>query len=110
MKRVLEIRVYTLKPGTGAEFLVLAVNKVLPTLKRWNIDVVAIEPSLETPDAFCLLRAYDSMAHLQQSEDAFYGSDEWRSGPREGILSRIETYSTVVLEMDEAVINAMRRA
>ena len=37
------------------------------------------------------------------------GSDEWRQGPREAILSLIETYTEVVLEMDEATVDGLRR-
>ena len=43
------------------------------------------------------LRAYPSLEALQRSQDAFYGSDEWREGPREAIVSRIESGSPVVL-------------
>jgi hypothetical protein len=54
------------------------------------------------------MRAYDDLDHRQSSEDAFYGSDEWRSGPREPILALIESYTDVVLELDEATIDGLR--
>jgi hypothetical protein len=43
------------------------------------------------------MRAYRSVDERQQSQDAFYGSDEWRSGPREAIVSKIETLISVVV-------------
>jgi hypothetical protein len=30
-------------------------------------------------------------------QDAFYGSEEWRNGPRESIVSRIESHLSTVL-------------
>ena len=38
-----------------------------------------------------------SVAELQQSQDAFYGSAEWRDGPREAIVSLIESDISVVI-------------
>jgi hypothetical protein len=45
-----------------------------------------------------LIRGFPSLAVRDEQEEAFYGSDVWRDGPREAILSRIESYHTVVLE------------
>jgi len=45
----------------------------------------------------------------QQSQDAFYGSAEWRQGPREPILALIESYTTIVLELDDVTIQGLRR-
>jgi hypothetical protein len=77
-------------------------------LRRWSVDVVAHGPSLHDPSGYYLMRAYDDLEHRQRSEDAFYGSAEWRSGPREPILALIESYGDVVLELDEATIDGLR--
>lgn len=77
-------------------------------LARWQIDVVASGPSLHNADAYYLIRAFTSLAHRQSSEDAFYGSDEWRQGHREAILALIETYSEVVLQLDDAIVDSLR--
>ena len=53
--------------------------------------------SLDDDDAYFLMRAYRSVDERQQSQDAFYGSDEWRNGPREAIVSKIETLISVVV-------------
>lgn len=108
-KKIIEIRSYNLKEGCGAVFHELILEHSLPMLKRWQVDVVACEPSFGNPDAYCLIRAYASLEDRQQSQDAFYSSEEWIQGPREAILSLIENYTSVVLEMDEATIQALRR-
>ena len=93
----MEIRVYTLRPGSGAEFHRLVVEESLPMLERWGIEVVAFGPSLDDEDSYYLIRAYSSVAELERSQASFYGSDEWRHGPRAAIVSRIESDISVVL-------------
>ena len=46
----------------------------------------------------------------QRSEDAFYGSDEWKNGPREAILAAIENYTTVVINVDAATLAGLRQS
>ena len=97
MGGIVEIRTYTLKPGSGAGFHRTFVKDALPMLERWGVDVVAFGPSLDDDDAYFLMRAYRSVDERQQSQDAFYGSDEWRNGPREAIVAKIETLISVVV-------------
>src|SRR6266498_1653476 len=102
MKHFVEIRSYNLKPGTRDEFHRLFLEAAMPLLKRWNLDVVAYGPSLHDQNSYYLMRRFDSLVQRDDSENSFYGSDEWRQGPREQILACIETYSEVVLELDDA--------
>ena len=97
MPAVVEIRTYALKPGTGAEFHRLVQQESIPMLERWGVDVVAYGPSLDDADLYYLVRAYASIADLRESQDAFYGSEEWRKGPREAIVSLIESDISVVV-------------
>jgi hypothetical protein len=97
---VVEIRTYVLRAGTGGDFHRLVVEESLPMLQRWGVDVLAYGPSLDDEDSYYLIRAYGSLAERQRSQNAFYGSDEWRHGPREAIVSRIESHSSVVLPAD----------
>ena len=100
MPGVLEIRTYKLVRGSGSEFHRLVVDESLPLLERWGVDVVASGPSLDDADLYYLIRAYATLEELQRSQDAFYGSDEWRHGPREAILALIESSISVVLSAD----------
>ena len=109
MSRFVEIRSYRLKPGTGADFHRLVVEQSLPMLKRWNVDVVAYGPSLHDADAYYLIRAYSSLSARQESQDAFYGSVEWRQGPRDAILALIESHTSFVIEMEEKELESLRR-
>ena len=105
---VLEIRCYNLKPGTRAAFHEVAEREALPLLARFKIDVVAHGPSHHDQDSYYLMRAFPSLEERQRAEDTFYGSDEWRNGPRAAVLAAIESYTTVVVPTDEATLRALR--
>ena len=109
MSSFVEIRSYTLKPGTRPAFHQLMRDQSLPMLQRWKVDVVAYGASAHDEDSYYLIRAYASLEARQQSQDAFYGSDEWLRGPREEILALIDTYTSIVLELDDATIDELRQ-
>ena len=106
---VVEIRSYNLKPGTRDSFDRLFVEQALPMLERWRVDVVAYGPSLHDKDSYYLMRAFPSIAERQKSEDAFYGSAEWKQGPREAILAAIDSYTTVVINADPVLLSSLRK-
>jgi hypothetical protein len=108
MSRFVEFRAYNLRRGSGPAFHALVSQKSLPLLRKWNIDVLAAGPSLHDPDSYFLVRAYDSLEQRQQSQDEFYGSPDWRQGPREAIIALIENDTSVVLELSEASVAALR--
>lgn len=109
MNHFVEIRSYNLKPGTREEFNRLFFEYALPLLLQWNVDVVANGPSLHDENSYYLIRRFDSLSHREESENAFYGSDEWRKGPREKILALIESYTEIVVELDEVTVQGLRK-
>lgn len=110
MTRVVEIRSYRLKPGVRPAFHALMEGASMPLVRAWGMDGVAFGPCRADADGYVLIRAFDDVAHLRASHDAFYGSDAWRQGPREAVLAAIESCATVVLELDDAGLDALRRA
>jgi ketosteroid isomerase-like protein len=106
--RVVEIRSYNLKPGSRDRFHQLVVKESLPMLQRFKVDVVAYGPSLHDADSYYLMRAFPDVTARQRSEDAFYGSEEWKKGPREAILADIVSYTTVVVEVDLPTLQRLR--
>lgn len=108
-QRLVEVRSYTLKPGTGSAFHALVEQQSVPLLKAAHMDVVAYGQSLHDPDAYYLIRSYESMEHLSKSQDAFYASSEWRQGPREAIIALIETDTNAVMWLTNEAVEAMRQ-
>ena len=106
--RILEIRSYNLKPGRHERFRQLFEGQASPMLERAGIDVVAFGPSLHDENSWLLMRSFPSIGDRQASEEAFYGSREWREGPRAAVLDCIESYTTVVVELDSTTIERLR--
>lgn len=109
---ILEIRTYRLKPGTREDFVRIMAERALPMLAEYGIDVVDHGPSLFDEDGAeeaYLMRAFASLAERDRLEDAFYSSRVWREGPREEIVSRIDSYHTIVIETPDAAVAALRR-
>ena len=109
MNYFIEFRSLNIKPGTREEFHRLYIEKALPLLKRWNFDVVAHGPSLQDENMYYVIRRYDSLAQRKQMEESYYGSDDWRQGPREAMLALIENYTDIVLELDQVTVQGLRR-
>jgi quinol monooxygenase YgiN len=109
MADIIEIRSYNLKPGQREEFHRLFRDEVYPMLKRWGVDVVAFGPSPQDDISYYLIRRYNDQGDLEQSQDAFYGSDEWRQGPREPVLACIENFTSIVLIVDPATLQGLRQ-
>lgn len=110
MNRLVEIRSYKLKRDNAEAFHATVSHEAVPMLLRWGTDIVAFGPGTQEPDSYFLVRAYADQADLDARQSAFYGSDEWRSGPREAIVSRIEYHVSTVLRMSESSLEDLRRA
>jgi hypothetical protein len=108
MQRLVEFRSYKLKPGSGSTFHDLVVNQSMLLLREHGTDVVAFGQSVDDPDTYFLVRAYDSLDHRRSSQDTFYSSAAWTSGPRQAIIDLIDAHSDVVVWLSRAAVDALR--
>jgi hypothetical protein len=107
-RRLVEIRAYRLKPGTRAAFQEAVTTRALPLVRAYGMDVVTHGPVPNDVDGYFLVRSFASLAELTAQEDEFYGSAPWRGGPREALVSRIETYVDTLLWMSPSAIDDLR--
>ena len=107
-RRLVEIRAYRLKPGTRDDFHAAMTRQALPMVRAYGMDVVAHGPSPLDADGYFLARSFASLAQLTAQEDEFYGSAPWREGPREALVSRIETYIDTLMWLSPAAIDDLR--
>ncbi len=107
---MVEIRSYNLKPGTRDRFHQLFLKEALPMLQRWKVDVVSYGPSLHDKDSYFLMRSFENVDARQKAEDAFYGSEEWIKGPRERVLADIDSFTTIVVQLDESTVQGLKNA
>ena len=107
-RRLLEIRAYRLKPGTRDDFHAAVTTRALPMVRAYGMDVVTHGPVPNDDNGYFLVRSFASLAQLTAQEDEFYGSAPWREGPREALVSRIETYVDTLLWLSPAAIDDLR--
>ena len=107
---MVEFRAYNLKQGSRDEFHRLVSEFSFPLMRQWNVDVIDFGPSLHDENSYYLIRAYSSLNERQSSQDAFYGSPDWRQGPRQAIVALIESHTAVVIEIESAVVDSLRKA
>jgi hypothetical protein len=110
VKRLVEIRSYKLKPGTGAKFHELVASQSVPLLLAAHMDVVAYGQSLHDADSYYLIRSYENREHRSASQDAFYSSSVWRQGPREAIIALIEADTNIVLWLTAESLQVLRQS
>lgn len=102
---ITEIRIYKFKENAASGFQKVFAEQSLPMMKRWKVDVVDFGFSLIDKDSFYLVRNYENLEHRKESQEAFYGSDEWINGPEKAIMNSIDTYNTVVVDSEKLIIN-----
>ncbi len=104
----LEIRSYHLIATGQATFDKLMREEALPLVRAAGMDVVAFGPTENTDDGYYLMRAWPSVeAHAAGTEE-FYSGSAWRDGPREAIMSWLETYSEILIPVSQAALAALR--
>ncbi|HDL6632612.1 TPA: NIPSNAP family protein [Yersinia enterocolitica] len=106
--RTVEILQYTLRKGSGVTFHAIMQEISVPLHQRHGIDVVSFGNSLHDPDCYYLIRAFDSAESMEAVPDAFYASDDWRSGPREGIVGSIKTSMKTVISLPQESVEGLR--
>ncbi len=109
MSRVVEILLYSLVDGMGVEFHEIMHSISIPLHKSAGMDVVTFGSSLHNSDAYYLLRAYDSLQHLNVSQDKFYSSDAWINGPRKDIVDRIVSSEKIVIPLKQNAIDYLKK-
>ncbi|NMH64501.1 NIPSNAP family protein [Shewanella salipaludis] len=107
-KKLIEIRTYKLKKGSGNKFHQLVANQSMPLHLDWGMDVVVYGQSVHDEDAYFLIRAYDSLEHLEFSQNEFYATEQWRNGPRQGIVDLIESDVNATLWLSNEAIESMK--
>jgi hypothetical protein len=95
---ITEIRIYKLKENVSEKFNKIFMEQSLPMMERWKINVADYGFSLIDQNSFYLIRNYESIEQRKVSQDAFYGSKEWISGPEKELMNCIDTYNTTVID------------
>jgi NIPSNAP len=99
-QEVIEILTLDIKPGKRDEFHNVYVTQSVPLLKKWNFNLVAYGPSLHDTNSYYVIRRFKNLDDREKSEDAFYGSDDWKSGPRNAIMGLVDHFAYAVVSAE----------
>ncbi len=99
-QEVFEILTLDIKPGRRDEFHNVYVTQSVPLLKKWNFNLVAYGPSLHDANSYYVIRRFKNLEDRKKSEDAFYSSDDWKSGPRDAIMGLVEHFAYAVVSTE----------
>jgi hypothetical protein len=108
MRHLLEIRTYRLKPGTLAAFHDAMHTQDVPMIRGAGMDVVSYGTSDHEEETYFLIRAYKNRAALVFEQTHFYGSHQWKEGPRSALIDRIDTYLNTLVWLSPQAIEEMR--
>ena len=102
VERMVEIRSYNLKPGTRDRFHQLFLKEALPMLQSLEgrcrrLRAIAARQGFVFPDA--RIRRRRTTAEGQRTRST--AAQEWIKGPRERVLADIDSYTTIVVHLDE---------
>jgi NIPSNAP protein len=104
---LLEIRLFTLKPGTRAEFDRISREGTIPLMRSLGITVVAHGPSLNNDNGYFLLRAFPSEQDRLERGQSLYTTPEWLANYDDVVPPMIDAYDTAVLSMDAAAFREL---
>ncbi len=106
---VLEIRLFTVKPGTREEFHRISEEGTIPLMRKHDIEVVAFGPSLNNEDGYYLIRAFDSEEHRITHSQVIYNVPEWEEFDKP-VGDMIADYHTTVVPTTRQAVAALRNA
>jgi hypothetical protein len=106
---LLEIRIFTVQPGTRDEFDRISREGTIPLMRRLGITVVAYGPSLNNDDGYYLLRAFRSEQERVALSQSVYTTDEWEANYDAPITAMIADYRTAVISTTQEALKQLER-
>jgi NIPSNAP len=108
--RLIEIRTYRLKPHSLQLFHSVMHTKAVVMLRTKGMDVVSYGASNHEHESYFLIRAYADRKALEDEQNAFYNSNEWKQGPRPELIEHIDTYMNTLIWLDDAAVDSIRQS
>lgn len=104
---LLEIRLFTLHPGTRTEFDRISREGTVPLMRRQGITVLAHSPAQNDEDGYVLIRAFPSEEDRVRLSQSLYTLPEWERDFDDQVTSMILDYRTAVLPMSLEAIGRL---
>ncbi|MFD4986143.1 hypothetical protein ACFWMQ_13260 [Streptomyces sp. NPDC058372] len=106
---LLEIRLFTVKPGERDEFHRVSRDGTVPLMRDHGITVVAHGPSLNDEDGYYLLRAFRSEEERVALSQSVYATDVWLRKYEDVVPAMMAAYQTSVVPVPRAALKEFAR-
>jgi hypothetical protein len=106
---VLEIRLFTVRPGTREEFHRISREGTVPLMRRLGMNVVTHGPSLNNDDGYYLLRAFRSEDERVTLSRSLYETEEWETTYDAPVTAMIADYRTSVITTTPQAVELLKR-
>ncbi|WP_419868876.1 hypothetical protein [Chryseobacterium sp. CT-SW4] len=107
--KVVEILQYNLKEGTGEAFHQIMQQTSVPLHASHSIEVILYGNSLHDSDCYYLIRAFESEDQMHSVLNDFYAGKDWKDGPREEIVNKIENSLKSILLLSQSSIEELKK-
>ena len=101
---IVEIRTYTLKPGTRST-AAAAFDKLLPACQALGMKVAGPWLSTEDPNVLVWMRGFADVKARTAMTGAFYNGSAWQNELSGIFMPILEKYDVVPVEMAETAVN-----
>ncbi|WP_432194435.1 hypothetical protein [Streptomyces sp. bgisy027] len=107
---LLEIRLFTVKPGLRPEFHRISEEGTVPLMRECGITVLANGPSLNDEDGYHLLRAFRSEEERVRLSQSVYATDVWLRKYEDVIPPMMAGYQTSVVPVPGPALQEFARS
>lgn len=107
---LLEIRLFTLRPGVREEFHRISRDGTVPLMRECGITVVTHGPSRNDEDGYYLLRAFRSEEERVELSLSVYATDVWLRKYDEVVPPMMTAYQTSVVPVPRAALEEFARS
>ncbi|MFE5816161.1 hypothetical protein [Streptomyces sp. NPDC056479] len=107
---LLEIRLFTVKPGVREEFHRISRDGTIPLMRECGITVVAHGPSLNDEDGYYLLRAFRSENERVALSQSVYATDVWLRKYDDVVPEMMTGYQTSVVPVPRPALEEFARS
>jgi hypothetical protein len=101
---IIEMRTYTLKPGTREAFLKIFRAKSIPAHDEIGMKIIGPFLSIENPDVFFFMRGFPDLASREPMKAKFYEGELWKRELENTLMPMIEKYEVVLVDDSEGLI------
>jgi hypothetical protein len=101
---IIEMRTYTLKPGTREVFLKIFRAQSIPAHDEIGMKIIGPFLSIESPDVFFFMRGFPDLASREPMKTKFYEGELWKRELENVLMPMIEKYEVVLVDDSEGLI------